>query len=62
VYQPDRAEDLRCVFEDESALVFGEEGLNPCHKIGGDHPFGEDSSQLLGADIVKTTLDVQEKS
>ena len=48
--------------EDELALVFGEERLNPCYEVGGDPPFGEEASHLVGTAIVQTTFDVQEKS
>jgi len=56
------AKDLWCALEDESALVSGEERLNPGNQIGGDRSFGEDTSQLVCTDIVKTTFDIQEKS
>jgi len=58
----DRVEDLRGALEYEPALVFREERLNPCYEIGGDPPFGEHASQLVGTDIVRTTFDVEEKS
>jgi len=58
----DRAENLRRTLENKSALAFGEERLDPGNQIGGDSPFGEGNSQLVHADIVTTSLDVQEKS
>jgi len=58
----DRAEDLWCALEDEPALAFAEERLNPGNQIGGDPPFCEATSQFVCADIVKTTLDIQEES
>jgi len=58
----DWVEKLRHALENESALAFGEERLNPGNQIGGDTSFGEGIGQLLSADIVKTTFDIQEKS
>jgi len=58
----DRAEDLRRALEDESALAFAEERLDPGNQIGGDTSFSEDSSQLICPDIVKITFDFQEES
>jgi len=58
----DRAENLRRVLENESALAFGEERLNPGNQIGGDTSFGEGIGQLVSADIVKTTFVILEKS
>jgi len=58
----DRAEDPWHTLEDESALTSGEERLNPGNQIGGDPSFGEDTGQLVGTDIVKTTIDIQEES
>jgi len=58
----DWPEHLSSALEDKSALVFGEERLNPRNEIGGDPAFSKDISQLVGADIVKTTFDVQEES
>jgi len=58
----DWAENLRRSLENKSALAFGEERLDPGNQIGGDSPFGEGSGQLVRADIVKTSFDVQEKS
>jgi len=58
----DRAEHLRCALEDGSALASGEERLDPGNQIGRDTPSGEDTSQLICTDIVKTTFDIQEES
>jgi len=58
----DRAKNLWCALEDETALATGEERLNPGNQIGGDPSFGEDASQLVCTDIVKTTFDVQDES
>ena len=43
----DRAEDLRRALENESALAFGEEKLDPGNQVGGDTSSGEDGSQLV---------------
>ena len=56
------SEDLRSAWEDEPALTFGEEQLDPCYEVCGDPRFGEDCSQLVGPDVVKTTFGVQEES
>jgi len=58
----DPAENPRRTLEDKSALAFGEERLDPGNQIGGDSSFGEGIAQLVSADIVKTSFDVQEKS
>jgi len=58
----DWAESFRRALENETALAFGEERLNPGNQIGGDTSSGEGSGQLVSADIVKTTFDIQEKS
>jgi len=58
----DWAEYRRCALEDEPAMASGEERLNPGKQIGGDPPLGEDTSELGGADIVKTTFDIAEES
>jgi len=58
----DRAENLRRALEYESALVFGEERLDPGNQVRGDTSSGEASSQLVCQDIVKSTFDMQEKS
>ena len=55
----DWAESLRCVLEDESARVFGKERLNSGNQIGGDPPFGQDTSQLVSTDVVKITFHVR---
>jgi len=55
-------EDRRGTLEDEPALAFVEERLNPCYKVGRDPPIGEDASQFVGTEVVITTFDVQEKS
>jgi len=57
-----RAESLWRTLENESALGFGEERLNPGNQVGGDASFGEDIGQLVSAAIVKTDFDIQEKS
>jgi len=57
-----RAENPRCPLEYESALAFGEERVDPGDQVGGDTPFGEDTGQVVCADIVKTTFDIQEES
>jgi len=58
----DRAESRRCALEYDTALAFGEERLDLCDQIGGDTPFSEDIGQLVCADIVKTTFDIQAES
>jgi len=58
----DRAENLRRILEDKSALALGEERLDPGNQIGGDTSSGEGIGQLVTADIVKTSIDIQEKS
>jgi len=58
----DRAENLRRALEYESALAFGEERLDLGNQVGGDPSSGEDVSQLVCADIVKSTFDIQEVS
>jgi len=58
----DRAESLRRSLENELALAFREERLIPGNQIGGDTFFGEGIGQLVSADIVKTTFDIEEKS
>jgi len=58
----DRAKDPWHALEDESALASGEERLNPGNQIGRDPSFGEDTSQLVCTDIVKTTFDIQKES
>ena len=58
----DQAANLRHALEYESALAFGEERLDPCNQLGGDTSSGEDSSQLVCADVVKSTFDIQEES
>ena len=58
----DRAKDLWCALEGETALATGEERLNPGNQIGGDPSFGENTCQLVCTDIVETPFDVQEKS
>jgi len=58
----DGAEKFRRGLENETGLAFGEERLNPGNPIGGDISFGEGIGQLVSADIVKTTFDIQEKS
>jgi len=58
----DRAKDLEGALEDESALAFGEERLNSHNEVSGVPPFSKDISQLVGTNIVKATLDIQEKS
>jgi len=40
----DRAENLRCALEYESALAFGEERLDPGNQVSGDTSSGKDSS------------------
>ena len=56
-----RAENLRRALEYESALAFGEERLDPGNQVRGDTSSGEDGSQLVCADVVKSTFDIQEK-
>ena len=56
-----RAENLRRSLEYESALPFGEERLDPGNQVRGDTSSGEDGSQLVCAEVVKSTFDVQEK-
>jgi len=58
----DRAEILRRTLENKLALAFGEERLDPGNQIGRDTSFGEGIGQLVSADIVKTSFDIQEKS
>ena len=58
----DRAENLRHTLENKSALAFGEKRLDPGNQIGGDTSFGEGIGQLVSADIVITSFDIQEKS
>ena len=58
----DRAESLRRALEYESALAFGEERLDPGNHVRGDTSSGEDSGQLVCADVVKSTFDIQEES
>jgi len=58
----DRAEDLGRALEYESALAFGEERLDLGNQVRGDTSSGEDGSQLVCADVVKTTFDMQEES
>ena len=58
----DWAEDLRCALEYESALVSGEERLDPGNQVSGDTSSDEDSSQLVCTDVVKSTCDIQEES
>ena len=58
----ERAENLRRSLENESALAFAEERLDPGNQISGDTSSGEDSSQLVCADVVKSTFDIQEES
>jgi len=58
----DRAENLSHALEYESALAFQEERLDPGNQVRGDTSSGEDSSQLVCADIVKSTFDIQEES
>jgi len=57
----DRAENLRRTLEDKSRLAFGEERLDPGNQIGRETSFGEGIGQLVSADIVKTSYDIQEK-
>jgi len=58
----DPAENLRRALEYESAWVFGEERLDPGNQVHGDTSSGEDGSQLVCADVVKSTIDIQEES
>jgi len=58
----DRAENLRRALEYESALAFGEERFDPGNQVLGDTSSGEDGSQLVCADVVKSTFDIQEQS
>jgi len=58
----ERAEDLRRALENESALVFGEARLDPGNQVRGAISSGEDGSQLVSADVVKSTFDIQEES
>jgi len=58
----DRGENLRRALEYESALVFGEERLDPVNQVHGDTSSGEDGSQPVCADVVKCTFDIQEES
>jgi len=58
----DRAENLRRTLENVSALAFGEERLDPGNQVRGDTSSGEDGSQLVCADVVKSTFDIQEES
>jgi len=58
----DWAESLRCTLEYESALVFGEERLDPCNQVSGDTSSSEDRSHLVCADVVKSTFDIEEES
>ena len=57
-----RAENLRRALENESALAFREERLDPGNQVRGDTSSGEDGSQLVCADVVKSTFDIQEES
>jgi len=57
----DRAENLSLALEYKSALAFGEERLDPGNQVSGDTSSGEDSSQLVCADVVKSTFDIEEK-
>ena len=58
----DQAETLRHSLEYKSALVFGEGRLDPGNQVSGDTSSGEDISQLVCADVVKSTCDIQEES
>ena len=58
----DRAKNLRCTLEYESALVFGQERLDPGNQVSGDTSSGEDHSQLVCGHVVKSTFDIQEES
>jgi len=58
----DRAGNLRCTLEYKSALAFGEETLDPGNQVRGDTSSGEDRSQLVCADVVKSPFDLQEDS
>jgi len=44
------------------ALAFREERLDPGNQVSGDTSSGEDRSQLVCADVVKSTFDIQEES
>ena len=57
----DWAQNLRRALEYESALAFGEKRLDPGNQVGGDASSGEDISQLVCADVVKSTFDIQER-
>jgi len=58
----DRANNLRRALEYVLALAFGEERLDPGNQVRGDTTPGEDSSQLVCTDVVKSTFDIQEES
>jgi len=58
----DRAENLSRALEYESTLAFGEERLDPGNQVRRDTSSGEDGSQLVCADVVKSTLDIHEES
>jgi len=58
----DQEQNLRGILEDESTLASGEEGLDPPYQISRTPPFGVDTSQLVGTDIVKTPFDIQKKT
>ena len=58
----DRAENLRRTLEYESALVLGEERLDPGNLASRDTSSGEDSCQFVCTDVVKTTFAVQQES
>jgi len=58
----DRAENIRRALEYELALAFGEERLDPGKQVGGDTSLGEDNRHLICADMVRTSIDIQEKS
>jgi len=58
----DGAKNLWRALEYESALVFGEERLDPGNQVRGDTSSGEDGSQPVWADDVKSTFDIQKES
>ena len=58
----DRAENLWRALEYMSALAFGEERFDPGNQVRGDTSPGEDGSQLVYADVVKSTFAIQEES
>ena len=55
------AENLGRGLKYESALAFGEERIEPGNQVRGDTSPGQDGSQLVCADVVKSTFDIQEK-